>query len=297
MVIFKFRNLKTGQATPIPPGEFSVGRADDAYVHVDDGSVSRRHATIFNGDEGFFVEDLGSSNGTAAHGAFITGRMKVEFGDVIHVGSVAFRIDPEVAGEAVAAPSAGLRTSDRDYMRRDTERLIAPGEAPRVVETLSAEQLLAPEVDQVTDADAEDLNAITIREPEPAPAARLPIIRPGGTPLTKQTPASPAAATSPPPYTAPPRPQPQMGPAGKFRPSSALTTSPSAAASPAAAPSLPRTETLPAPGQNPPATQETGINWGLLLIVFLAGMGTGLLLGLCFARIFIELGGKASGLP
>jgi predicted component of type VI protein secretion system len=172
--------MNTGQATPIMDGEFAVGRADDAYVHLDDASVSRRHAMIINNGGVFFVEDLGSANGTAAHGAYINGRVRVNFGDVIHIGSVPFRIDPEVAGDVDAIPSAGLRTNNRAYMRRDTEKIPTVGESQRVAEVIPQEipqeNLSAPLVSTVHDMDAEDLNAITIKEPEapkPAPMAAI----------------------------------------------------------------------------------------------------------------------------
>ena len=144
MPVYKFRNLNTGQATPIPPGEYTVGREDNTHVHVEDSSVSRLHARIFNSDEGLFVEDAGSVNGTAAHGAFITTRMKIDYGEVVYIGSVPFRVDPEVAGEPEVVPSSpGMRSVNRSYMSRDTERLPGIGEAPRVVETIP-QRLVGP---------------------------------------------------------------------------------------------------------------------------------------------------------
>lgn len=292
MAVFKFRNLKSGQATPIPPGEFTIGRADDAYIHLEDGSVSRRHAQIINNDAGFFIEDLGSANGTAARGSYITRRMSVNFGDLVYIGSVPFRIDPEVEGEVDAAPSAGLRTSNRAYIRRDTERLPPnmSGTAP-TTEPISPEKLSAPEVNPITDADAGELNAITMLESgsapeqpeenhktEPAQKAILAEITPIRSSFSVPTPISQRHA--------PAQPSP-----------SAVLTQPQASHHQSAPTTIiaPPLQMTPTPVPAPTATPVLGRSW--LLAIFLAGMGAGLLIGLCFARLFIEMGGKAASLP
>ena len=264
--------MKSGQATPIPPGEFTVGRGDDAYVHLNDASVSRRHAMLVNQDNGFFVEDLSSANGTAVHGAYITRRTKINFGDVVFFGSVPFRVDHEVDGEADAAPSAGMRTPNRAYMRRDTERLPPTGTLPRLVETLSPAALSAPEVNPDTDIDAGALNAITLREPE-APTTAPHSGSPAGSGATEQeTPVRQAVAIPAPSRPAQPRhySTPNENSANQEgRASQQASSDPTPASS----------------------------SWEWLLLSFLAGMGTGLLLALYFAKLFIELGGKASSLP
>ena len=297
VAVFKFRNMKSGQATPIPPGEFSVGRADDAYVHLDDASVSRRHAMVVNNTAGFFVEDLGSANGTAIRGAFITRRTSVNLGDLVYIGSVPFRIDPEVAGagevEADAAPSAGMRVVQRAYMRRDTERLPPDlAGSGRIPELISPEKLSAPEV-APTDAEAEDLNAITIREPASAPVRKIVMpkeeapVAVAQAELEAPTPsASPSLRVSPEPS----RPAQQL-----YQPSRNVSMQsglhqPSSI--PASAPVIPVPAPLPVA-----APERTGLSWGWLVLIFLAGLGTGLFLGLWFARVFIEMGGKVAHLP
>jgi hypothetical protein len=39
-----------------------------------------------------------------------------------------------------------------------------------------------------------------------------------------------------------------------------------------------------------------GTSWGRLVMIFLAGMAVGLLLGLYFAKLFLDLGGKGVSL-
>lgn len=63
-----------------------VGRDESADVVVDNPSVSRRHAEIRLGDEGWVVEDLGSSNGTFLKGQKIAGPQSIGLGDEIGFG-------------------------------------------------------------------------------------------------------------------------------------------------------------------------------------------------------------------
>lgn len=41
-----------------------IGRSSDCQLILDDDYVSTRHARIFRGNDGYLVEDLGSTNGT-----------------------------------------------------------------------------------------------------------------------------------------------------------------------------------------------------------------------------------------
>jgi hypothetical protein len=55
---------RTGE-TFVPQGESTtIGRSPDCPVFLDDVTVSRRHAVLVDRDGRWFVEDLGSLNGT-----------------------------------------------------------------------------------------------------------------------------------------------------------------------------------------------------------------------------------------
>ena len=72
-------------------GPWGVGRSEDNDIVVADSSVSRRHARISRGDNGFVLEDLGSTNGTLLDGAPID-RERVEGGDELTFGGVDARL-------------------------------------------------------------------------------------------------------------------------------------------------------------------------------------------------------------
>ncbi len=70
-----------------------VGRAPSADVRIDDPRVSRLHARIEMRDDGVYVEDLGSRNGTRVEGEAVLGSRKLDRGDEISIGtaSIIFR--------------------------------------------------------------------------------------------------------------------------------------------------------------------------------------------------------------
>jgi pSer/pThr/pTyr-binding forkhead associated (FHA) protein len=68
-------------------GPWSVGRSDDNDVVVKDPNISRKHAKLVRSENGFLVEDLGSTNGTLLGGAPID-RERIDDGDEITFGQV-----------------------------------------------------------------------------------------------------------------------------------------------------------------------------------------------------------------
>jgi pSer/pThr/pTyr-binding forkhead associated (FHA) protein len=70
-----------------------VGRAPSADVRIDDPRVSRLHARIEMRDDGVYVEDLGSRNGTLVDGQPVANSRPLASGDEITIGtaSIIFR--------------------------------------------------------------------------------------------------------------------------------------------------------------------------------------------------------------
>ena len=54
---------RTGEIFPLD-GETTIGRSPDCGIFLDDVTVSRKHAVVVERDNGFFIEDQGSLNGT-----------------------------------------------------------------------------------------------------------------------------------------------------------------------------------------------------------------------------------------
>ena len=70
-----------------------IGRAPQATLVLSDGQVSRLHARIEMRDDGVYVEDLGSRNGTFVDGAPVVSGRRLANGDEITLGtaSIIFR--------------------------------------------------------------------------------------------------------------------------------------------------------------------------------------------------------------
>lgn len=78
----------------------TIGRATDNDVVVDDLLASRRHARAVRRGRGFWIEDLGSLNGTHVNGRLIAAE-EIGPGDLLTIGHLEFRV---VDGELRMAP-------------------------------------------------------------------------------------------------------------------------------------------------------------------------------------------------
>jgi pSer/pThr/pTyr-binding forkhead associated (FHA) protein len=76
---------------------FIIGRSKRCNLPVDEDLVSREHAAIVPADGGYWIEDLGSRNGTRVNGNKIARRQRLQTGDSVAIGSVEilFRLDEE----------------------------------------------------------------------------------------------------------------------------------------------------------------------------------------------------------
>ncbi len=93
---------------PILTAKCKIGRDPTNQVVVkDDQYTSRFHAWITFDDGHFFVEDLGSTNGTLLNGSPLTSRRPLVNGDHLRIGRTEFTFALTTAGVGGAAESAG----------------------------------------------------------------------------------------------------------------------------------------------------------------------------------------------
>jgi FHA domain/Domain of unknown function (DUF1707) len=89
------RELADPAPMVFPPGSgtsFSIGRTQDCDLRIADLSVSRRHAQLDRGEDGWLLSDLGSHNGTRVNGWLVREPVPVRVGDVLQFGSAMFVI-------------------------------------------------------------------------------------------------------------------------------------------------------------------------------------------------------------
>ena len=79
-------------------GPWSIGRSEENDIVISSPNVSRRHARLSRSENGFIVEDLGSTNGTLLDGAPID-RERIESGDELTFGGVTARFIRRANGE------------------------------------------------------------------------------------------------------------------------------------------------------------------------------------------------------
>lgn len=94
------------QETPLPPGEYLVGRSASCDIQLDRRRVSRLHAKLSIGEHEAYVEDLGSMNGVFVNGRRVEGSTRLSDRDVLLVGDEQLRVRGEfrtVEGEEPAS--------------------------------------------------------------------------------------------------------------------------------------------------------------------------------------------------
>jgi hypothetical protein len=82
--------------TRITLGEapITIGRAEDSTLVITDDYASARHARLVPRDAQWFLEDLGSTNGTYLDRAKVTGPTPVPLGVPIRIGRTALELRP-----------------------------------------------------------------------------------------------------------------------------------------------------------------------------------------------------------
>lgn len=75
-----------GQSIPLGDQPIILGRGTDAAIRLDDDYVSTRHARFATNGEQWFVEDLGSTNGTFIGSQRITSPVAVGLGVAVRIG-------------------------------------------------------------------------------------------------------------------------------------------------------------------------------------------------------------------
>lgn len=122
-------------------GSCSIGRASANQLVVQDDKVSRKHAVIHRqGENQYWLVDLGSSNGTYLNGRRVAQPVGLEDGATIQIGACVMRFrlrNPAgfSAGETAERTVVDIRSADCWLLLADIEG------STRLAQAVSAEQL------------------------------------------------------------------------------------------------------------------------------------------------------------
>jgi hypothetical protein len=81
-----------GTTVPLKEAGILLGRNPECTLVLDDDFASGRHARIFLRDAGWFVEDLGSTNGTFLGSSKLTQPTAVQVGSTLRIGKTVFEL-------------------------------------------------------------------------------------------------------------------------------------------------------------------------------------------------------------
>lgn len=98
-------SLVDGKEYAVPPSGLVFGREASSDIVVAQNEVSRRHAVISAGEQGYVVRDM-SANGVFVNGERVQGSRRLSRADVLRLGSEEFRFYADVAPPEPAAPAA-----------------------------------------------------------------------------------------------------------------------------------------------------------------------------------------------
>lgn len=91
-LLVHIQGSELGRVRQLTSPSLLVGRGADAELWLSDDGVSRKHARLFLEGDRFFIEDLGSANGTYVQGEKISKTVELSDGDQIQMGpSAVFR--------------------------------------------------------------------------------------------------------------------------------------------------------------------------------------------------------------
>ncbi|MBC7785304.1 MAG: Flp pilus assembly complex ATPase component TadA [Burkholderiales bacterium] len=123
------RRLEVRESKPI-----TIGRQPANVVSLDDDKMSRYHAVVEKREDGCYIRDLGSRNGSAVNNVLVQVEQKLAHGDIIRTGSHVFRYYSGLPGGGGKSVLIGSKPVDESLQINATSAAAGEG----VLESASA---------------------------------------------------------------------------------------------------------------------------------------------------------------
>jgi serine phosphatase RsbU (regulator of sigma subunit) len=153
MAVLVSTGAGAGRRFQIDSDETVIGRSGGLPITLEGANISRRHARILREGTQFFVEDLGSSNGTYINDRKITARTPLASNDTLRVGPYSFRFQadaPAPADLTIHRETVALPGNTELFRENPAQKLQAVLQiAHDLGNTLNVETLLNRFVDQL----------------------------------------------------------------------------------------------------------------------------------------------------
>jgi hypothetical protein len=141
---------ESGKAFTFEQPAITIGRTDECDVVLYDPGVSRQHARIFSEGPSYFVEDMGSANGTKVNGLAVK-KQQLSEGDSVALGAVVFRFSEQVKATNGAPAVPGTRIVAAEEIRKKKTAFLPDNATPEQANALGRKPttaLSAAEVNQ-----------------------------------------------------------------------------------------------------------------------------------------------------
>ena len=107
MAVVRFLSSdRIGEQVSLTEGPIILGRQPECDVALADEAISRRHARMYRADDGYYIEDLGSRNGTQVNGQRIEYPTRLVSGDLIQIRNTSLEFQDESERRTPAAETA-----------------------------------------------------------------------------------------------------------------------------------------------------------------------------------------------
>jgi pSer/pThr/pTyr-binding forkhead associated (FHA) protein len=115
------QGTQPAQDYELSQAEVTIGRDPTCEISISQTSVSRRHARLSRKGDRYYVEDLGSSNGTTLNGKFVQGATPLNTGDQIGLGA-----EVTLVFEDPAQKSVFHRPPSMKFSRQSLNKITPP---------------------------------------------------------------------------------------------------------------------------------------------------------------------------